>query len=91
MRKKSELIDAIAGNTGLTKTDVQAVLDALPEVATQALQKQESCILPGFGTLKVTHRAARKGRNPQTGKEMDIAASKSVSLKAAKQLKEAIA
>lgn len=91
MRKKSDVIDAVAEKTGISKTDIKAVLDALPDVYAEALRNDESSVLPGFGTLKVTHRAARKGRNPQTGQPMDIAASKSVTLKAGKQFKDAIA
>jgi len=91
MKKKTEVIDAIAEQTNVTKADIKAVLDALPEVYADALRKEESSVLPGFGTLKITHRAARKGRNPQTGEQIDIPASKSVSLKAGKLFKDAIA
>ncbi|CAM4113568.1 HU family DNA-binding protein [Vreelandella rituensis] len=90
MRKKSDLIDALAEKTGATKADAKAILDALPEIVATALREDGEIVLPGIGTLKKTQRAARSGRNPQTGEALEIAASTSASLKVTKPLKDAI-
>ena len=73
-----------------TKKDAQAVVDCVLSSITKALGKGESVSLIGFGTFKVADRRARKGRNPQTGEEIDIAASKVPKFVAAKALKEAV-
>ena len=65
-------------------------MDALFDTITQTLAKEEKIQLIGFGTFEVRDRAARKGRNPQTGEEIDIAASKVPAFKAGKELKEAV-
>ncbi|MEI6227642.1 MAG: HU family DNA-binding protein, partial [Methylophilaceae bacterium] len=73
---KSELIDAIAASAGLTKADAGRAIDATTAAITNALKKGDSVTLVGFGTFKVTQRAARTGRNPRTGAELKIAARK---------------
>ena len=87
---KSELIDAIAASAGLTKADAGRAIDATIAEITKALKKDESVTLVGFGTFKVTHRAARNGRNPRTGAELKIAARKAPSFSAGKTLKDAV-
>ncbi|RTL24829.1 MAG: HU family DNA-binding protein, partial [Rhodocyclaceae bacterium] len=72
---KTELIDALAGKSGLTKADAGRAVDSLTEIITETLAKGESVTLVGFGTFAVGERAARVGRNPQTGAEIQIAAS----------------
>ncbi|HUV76986.1 MAG TPA: HU family DNA-binding protein [Desulfobacterales bacterium] len=73
-----------------TKKDAQAAVDCVLSSITQALGKGDSVSLIGFGTFKVAERKARKGRNPQTGEEINIAASKAPKFVAAKALKEAV-
>lgn len=87
---KTELIDAIAKEAGLTKADAGKALNALTDSVTKALKKGENVTLIGFGTFKVTKRAARTGRNPQTGKEIKIAARKAPGFTAGKALKDAV-
>ncbi|HQV21563.1 MAG: HU family DNA-binding protein [Moraxellaceae bacterium] len=87
---KSELIDAIASSANLTKADAGRALEGFTNAITQALQAGDSVSLIGFGTFSVKERAARKGRNPKTGQEIDIAASKVPDFKAGKGLKDAI-
>ena len=87
---KSELIDAIAAGAGLTKADAGRAIDATIAEITKALKKDESVTLVGFGTFKVTHRAARNGRNPRTGAELKIAARKSPTFSAGKTLKDTV-
>lgn len=86
--KKSEIIDALASKTGLTKADVTKVYEATFELFSNELEKGNNVAVSGFGTFKQSQRSARTGRNPQTGKEIKIPASKSVSFKVAKALKE---
>jgi len=88
--KKSEMIDAIAKETGVTKTDVEKVFNATFETIKKDLKKNEKSSIANFGTFKVSKRAARTGRNPQTGETIKIAASKSVSFKAGTSLKETV-
>lgn len=90
MQKKAELIDALAEQTGVSKTDTKAILDALPGVVTEALRTDAKCVLPGIGTLTAKERPARQGRNPQTGEPMQIAASKAASLKPIKSFKDGL-
>jgi len=73
-----------------TKKDAQSVVDCVLSSITKALENGDSVSLVGFGTFKVTERKARKGRNPQTGEEIDIAASKVSKFVAGKALKEAV-
>lgn len=88
--KKVELVEAIAKKSGLTKADASRALDATLEAITQALKSGDKVPLVGFGTFGVSRRAARMGRNPQTGKEVKIAARNAVSFKAGSALKDAI-
>jgi DNA-binding protein HU-beta len=90
MPKKAELIAAVAGQTGLSIKDAGAALDAVVGEITSALKTGERVALPGFGIFSVGSRAARQGRNPQTGATIQIAASKTAKFKAGKGLKDAI-
>jgi len=87
---KTELIAAIAEKTELSKKDAEKALKAFTDVVEEELKKGEKIQLVGFGTFEVSERAAREGRNPQTGETMQIAASKSPKFKAGKALKDAI-
>lgn len=87
---KAELVAAIAEKTELSKKDSEKALKAFIDVVTEELIKGEKISLIGFGTFEVSERAAREGRNPQTGKTMQIAASKAPKFKAGKQLKDAL-
>lgn len=87
---KSDLIAAIAAKTGDTKKGAEASLNAFVNVVTESLVKGDKVQLVGFGSFEVRKRAARKGRNPQTGEEMRIPASKAPVFKAGKSLKEAV-
>lgn len=87
---KSELIDRIAESADLSKADAVRALDATIEAITAALKGGEQVALVGFGTFVVKERAARTGRNPQTGKEIAIAASKAPTFKPGKALKDAL-
>ena len=83
---KAELIDAIAGEAGLSKADAKKALDAFVSATGAALKKGDRISLVGFGSFSVAKRAARIGRNPQTGKEIKIAAKKVVKFKAGTEL-----
>ncbi len=83
---KVELINAVAENAGMTKVDVRKAIDAIMEVAKGELKKDGKVALVGFGTLAVTNRPERKGRNPKTGKTIKIAAKKVVKFKPASNL-----
>ena len=87
---KTELVDAIAAKTELSKKDAEKALKAFVDVVTEELKKGEKIQLVGFGTFEVSERAARTGRNPRTKEEMTIAASKAPKFKAGKQLKYAV-
>ena len=87
---KSELIDAIAASADIPKAQAGRALDAVIETVTGALQNDDQVVLVGFGTFAVNERAARSGRNPQTGAEIQIAAAKIPGFKAGKALKEAV-
>ena len=87
---KTELVAAMAEKAGLSKKDAEAALKAFTEVVAEELKKGEKIQLVGFGTFEVSERAAREGRNPQTGAPMKIAASKAPKFKAGKALKDAI-
>ena len=87
---KVELSAAIANETGLTKKDSEAVVKAFMDVVTEELKKGGKVQLVGFGTFEVSERAAREGRNPQTGKTMKIKASKAPKFKAGKAFKDAV-
>ncbi len=88
--KKSELIDAIATKAGLSKADAAKALAAVTESITEALQAGDKVSLIGFGTFSVSQRAARTGKNPQTGELLNIPASKAAKFKAGQQLKVAV-
>ena len=87
---KTELVAAIAEKTQLSKKDAEAAVKAFTEVVADELKKGEKVQLVGFGTYEVSERAARTGRNPLTGAEMTIAASKAPKFKAGKALKDSI-
>ena len=87
---KTELVAAIANNAEISKKDAEKALKAVVDVITDELKKGEKVQLVGFGTFEVSERAARTGRNPQTGKEMTIAASKAPKFKAGKALKDSV-
>ncbi|MGN0356057.1 MAG: HU family DNA-binding protein [Muricoprocola sp.] len=87
---KTELIAAIAEKTELSKKDAEKALKAFTEVVEEELKKGEKIQLVGFGTFEVSKRAAREGRNPQTGESMTIEASNTPKFKAGKALKDAI-
>ena len=87
---KTELIAAIADQAELSKKDSEKALKAFVDVVTEEMKKGEKVQLVGFGTFEVSERAAREGRNPQTGETMKIAACKAPKFKAGKALKDAI-
>ncbi|MCR5763234.1 MAG: HU family DNA-binding protein [Treponema sp.] len=87
---KSELVDAIAKDTGLSKKDSEAALKSFIENVSDALVKGDSVQLIGFGTFSVSERAARSGRNPSSGETITIAASKNAKFKSGKALKDRI-
>ena len=87
---KTELIAAIAEKTELSKKDAEKALKAFTDVVVEELQKGEKIQLVGFGTFEVSERAARTGRNPQTGEEMNIPASKIPKFKAGKAFKDVL-
>ena len=87
---KSELIAAIAAKTDLTKKDSERALGSFIDTVTDQLKKGNKIQLVGFGTFEVAKRAARTGKNPQTGAEIKIAASKAPKFKAGKALKDAV-
>lgn len=87
---KAELVDSIAKSSKLTKADSEKALNSMVSSVIAALKKGDAVRLVGFGTFEVTKRAARKGRNPQTGKEIQIKASKSPKFKPGKSFKEAV-
>ena len=87
---KTDLVNGVAELTGLTKKDAGKAVDAVFETITGALAKGDKVQLIGFGNFEVRERAARKGRNPQTGAEIEIAASKTPAFKPGKALKDAI-
>ncbi len=85
---KTELVAAMAEQTNLSKKDAEAALKAFIDVVSEELKKGEKVQLVGFGTFEVSERAAREGRNPQTGETMEIKASKTPKFKAGKALKD---
>ena len=87
---KSELIDAIAKETGLSKKDSGKAVDAFVDTVTKALKKKDKVQLIGFGTFETAKRAARTGKNPQTGAAIKIPASVAPKFKAGKALKDAV-
>ena len=87
---KTELIAAIAEQAEISKKDAEKALKAFVDVVTEQLKEGEKVQLVGFGTFEVSERAAREGRNPQTGKTMKLAACKAPKFKAGKALKDAV-
>ena len=87
---KTELVAAMADQAGLSKKDAEAALKAFTDVVADELKKGEKVQLVSFGTFEVSERAAREGRNPQTGATMKIAASKAPKFKAGKALKDMV-
>jgi DNA-binding protein HU-beta len=91
---KSELVDALADRTEMTKADAARAVEALfsteDGILAQALDKGDRVQITGFGTFEAKHRKARTGRNPRTGETIEIAASKTPSFRAGKGLKDAI-
>lgn len=90
MRSKNNVVEDIAERTKLSKSDIALVLDALKDSVAENLAQDGEYVVYGVGTLVVSERAARKGRNPSTGEEIDIKASKSVRLKPSKVLRDAV-
>lgn len=88
---KGELVNAMADGSGLSKTDAERALDAMIDAVKTALQKGDQVSLVGFGNFVVRSRAARTGRNPRTGEDIQIAASKVPAFKPGKALKDAVA
>ena len=87
---RTELVAAMAEKTQLSKKDADLALKAFIDVVSEEMQKGEKVQLVGFGTFETSKRAAREGRNPQTGETMTIAASKSPKFKAGKALKDLV-
>jgi DNA-binding protein HU-beta len=87
---KSDLINAVTEATELPKKDVTKAVDAVFEAITEALQSGDKVQLVGFGNFEVRERSARKGRNPQTGEEIEIPSSKVPAFKPGKALKDGI-
>lgn len=90
MAKKADLINNVAEKTGLTKKDATAAVEALFETVSETLAEGDRVQVIGFGTFEVRNRASRKGRNPQTGEEIEIPATKVPAFKAGKALKDAV-
>ncbi|MFH1295362.1 MAG: HU family DNA-binding protein [bacterium] len=87
---KFEIVNQLADMAGLTKVDASKALDSLESIIQKALSRGDKVTWTGFGTFEVRSRAARTGRNPQTGAPMHIPATKSPAFKAGKGLKDAV-
>ena len=87
---KKQLVDQIAAKTDATKTDINTILDAYIDVVKSNVAEGNKVQLVGFGAFELRHRAARKGRNPQTGKEIEIAASNVPAFKPGKSIKDEV-
>lgn len=87
---KSELIQSVADKTMMTKKDVSLVVDAVFDAIQMTLSQGDKVQLVGFGNFEIRERAARKGRNPQTGEWIDIAASKIPAFRAGKSLRDGL-
>lgn len=88
---QSEIIGSLADSSGLKKTDVKGMFDALAALATAEVKKNGEFTVPGFGKLKKTHRKARDGRNPATGAVIKIPAKTTVKFSIGKAMKDSIA
>lgn len=86
--RKGDFVTSIIEKTGLTKAESESALNAVLEIIQEEVSAGKKVSMIGFGSFKLTHRAARKGRNPKTGEEIDIKASKSPSFSASKPFKE---
>ncbi len=87
---KSDLVDAVAAETGMTKKDVDKVIGATLDTIVDTLCRNEKVSLVGFGTFEVRHRSARKGRNPATGEEMEIPAGYVPGFRVSKSVREKV-
>jgi DNA-binding protein HU-beta len=87
---KADLVNAIAEKSGLSKTDAEKALKAFTDAVTEALKAGEKVALVGFGTFSIGERAARIGKNPQTGAKIEIPAAKTPKFKAGKALKDSV-
>lgn len=87
---KADLVERLAEEIDQSKSEAAKALDSVLDIITDTLKNGDEVALVGFGTFKVKHRAARKGRNPKTGEEIQIKASNVPSFKAGKGLKEAV-
>jgi DNA-binding protein HU-beta len=87
---KSDLIDAMADSADISKAAASRALDGLLDAITEAVKKDDTVSIVGFGTFLLRERAARTGRNPKTGQTIEIAASKSPAFKAGKAFKDAV-
>jgi DNA-binding protein HU-beta len=87
---KTELVEAIAEGASLTKVSASKALDVFMQTITEALKNGDQVVLPGFGSFLTGNRAAREGRNPQTGETIQIKAARVAKFKAGKALKEAV-
>ncbi|KTC71663.1 HupB DNA binding protein HU-beta [Legionella birminghamensis] len=87
---KTELVEAIANGSGVTKADAGRVLEMFMSTIIDALKSGDQVVLPGFGSFSTGNRSARVGRNPQTGEQIEIKASRVAKFKAGKSLKEAV-
>ena len=90
MANKSDLVDTIAEKASLSRKDAEQILDATLDFVAQTLKKGDKLTISGFGTFSVSARAARTGRNPQTGEAIQISASKNPRFKPGKALKDTI-
>jgi integration host factor beta subunit len=88
--KKSDLVDAIAGKTGVPKAQAQAIVEDVFELIAEGLSKGEKIDLRGFGTFSVREQAARTGRNPQTGEAIQIPARRAPGFKPGKELRDRV-
>lgn len=87
---KSQLIDAAADEANMSKSDMAAAVDAITKTITEQVSRGEKVALTGFGTFELRERAARTGRNPQTGEQIQVKASKAPAFKAGKAFKDAV-
>jgi len=87
---KTELVEALANGAGITKTAASKVLETFMSTVMHTLKKGDDIVIPGFGSWKTKKREARKGRNPQTGKEIMIPAARVVKFTAGKKIKDAV-
>jgi DNA-binding protein HU-beta len=87
---KAELIDAVAGNAGVSKADAERTLDSFFDLVIASAAKGDKIAWPGFGSFSTSQRAAREGRNPQTGEPLKIAASTTMKFTASSTLKAAL-